>query len=93
MKYEVKYTTQFKKDLKLARKQNKNLDELWTVVGTLACGENLDAKYKDHSLYGNYVGFRECHILADWLLIYKIDEDRIILTASRTGTHSDLFDE
>ena len=66
---------------------------LKVVLDKLIAEEPLDAKYKDHSLYGNYVGFRECHILADWLLIYKIDEDRIILTASRTGTHSDLFNE
>ena len=86
-------TTQFKKDFKRCKKRGYDLNLLKVVLDKLIDEEPLDAKYKDHSLYGNYVGFRECHILADWLLIYKIDEDRIILTASRTGTHSDLFDE
>lgn len=86
-------TTQFKKDFKRCKKRGYDLKLLKVVLDKLIAEEPLDAKYKDHSLYGNYVGFRECHILADWLLIYKIDEDRIILTASRTGTHSDLFDE
>jgi mRNA interferase YafQ len=86
-------TTQFKKDFKRCKKRGYDLNLLKVVLDKLIAEEPLDAKYKDHSLYGNYVGFRECHILADWLLIYKIDEDRIILTASRTGTHSDLFDE
>lgn len=86
-------TTQFKKDFKRCKKRGYDLKLLKVVLDNLIAEEPLDAKYKDHSLYGNYVGFRECHILADWLLIYKIDEDRIILTASRTGTHSDLFDE
>ena len=86
-------TTQFKKDFKRCKKRGYDLNLLKVVLDKLIAEEPLDAKYKDHSLYGNYVGFRECHILADWLLIYKIDEDRIILTASRTGTHSDLFNE
>ena len=86
-------TTQFKKDFKRCKKRGYDLKLLKVVLDKLIAEEPLDAKYKDHSLYGNYVGFRECHILADWLLIYKIDEDRIILTASRTGTHSDLFNE
>jgi mRNA interferase YafQ len=86
-------TTQFKKDFKRCKKRGYDLNLLKVVLDKLIAEEPLDAKYKDHSLYGNYVGFRECHMLADWLLIYKIDEDRIILTASRTGTHSDLFDE
>ena len=86
-------TTQFKKDFKRCKKRGYDLKMLKVVLDKLIAEEPLDAKYKDHSLYGNYVGFRECHILADWLLIYKIDEDRIILTASKTGTHSDLFNE
>ena len=58
---------------------------------TLVSGQELEQKYKDHSLKGNYIGFRECHIQSDWLLIYAIDDDKLILTASRTGSHSDLF--
>ena len=61
MKYEVKFTTQFKKDLKLAKKQNKDIEKLFEVVELLANGEKLDFKYKDHELSGNYKGTRECH--------------------------------
>ena len=68
-------SNRFKKDLKLARKRNYNLDLLNTVVDTLAEQKPLDEKYHDHSLSGNYVGFRECHILPDWLLIYAIDKN------------------
>ena len=72
MKYEVKFTNQFKRDLKLAKKQNKGLDELFEVVSILADGGTLDARYRDHDLSGNYKGTRECHIEPDWLLVYKI---------------------
>ena len=61
MKYEVKFTTQFKKDLKLAKKQNKNLDKLFEVIALLSEGVKLDVKYRDHDLVGNYKGARECH--------------------------------
>ena len=71
-KYEIKNTTQFKKDLKLAKKQNKNLDKLFEVIDILANGGTLDAKHRDHDLTGNYKGTRECHIEPDWLLIYEI---------------------
>ena len=72
MKYDVQFTSQFKKDLKLAKKQHKNLDKLFSVINTLANGETLNAKYKDHDLMGNYKGTRECHIEPDWLLVYEI---------------------
>lgn len=91
MKYEIKFTSQFKKDLKQAKKQNKELDELWEVVGTLANGENLDAKYKDHSLSGDYKGTHECHIEPDWLLIYEKKNDILVLILYRLGSHSELF--
>lgn len=84
-------SNRFKKDLKLARKRNYNLDLLNTVVDTLVEQKPLDEKYHDHSLSGNYVGFRECHILPDWLLIYRVDDDELFLLLSRTGTHSDLY--
>lgn len=84
-------TSQFRKDYKLAKKRGYNLSLLEEVLDTLLNGEPLDAKYHDHALTGNYLGFRECHILPDWLLIYAIDNGTLILTASRTGTHSDLF--
>lgn len=91
MKYDVQFTNQFKKDYKLAKKQNKNLDKLFKIIDVLASGDTLDAKYKDHELTGNYKGTRECHIEPDWLLIYEIHEDVLILLLSRLGSHSNLF--
>lgn len=91
MKYEVRFTTHFKKDLKLAIKQGKDSEKLFAVVGRLANGERLPEKYKDHALTGDWNGHRECHIQPDWLLIYRIEDDMLILTLARTGTHSDLF--
>jgi mRNA interferase YafQ len=64
---------------------------LTAVIKKLAAGEKLPEKNKDHALIGNYVGFRECHISSDWLLIYRIEDNTLILYLSRTGTHSDLF--
>lgn len=91
MKYEIKFTSQFKKDLKLAKKQNKDLDKLFEVVNILADGGTLDAKYRDHDLSGNYKGTRECHIEPDWLLVYEIMDDVLVLMLYRLGTHSGLF--
>lgn len=91
MKYEVKPSNQFKKDVKLAQKRGYNINILTDVIKKLANGETLDAKYRDHQLSGNYGSFRECHIQPDWLLIYEIEDDKLILYLSRTGSHSDLF--
>ena len=91
MKYEVKFTKQFKKDLKLAKKQNKDLDKLFEVVNILAEGGTLDARYRDHDLSGNYKGTRECHIEPDWLLVYEIRDEVLVLMLYRLGTHSELF--
>ena len=91
MKYDIQFTNQFKKDLKLAKKQNKNLDKLFEVIGILANGGTLDAKYRDHDLTGNYKGTRECHIEPDWLLIYEICGDVLVLMLYRLGSHSELF--
>ena len=88
---EIVLSNQFKKDLKLASKRGYNLELLTSVVETLARREALPEKFKDHNLTGDYSGFRECHIQPDWLLIYRIDNDELILFLSRTGTHSDLF--
>ena len=92
-KYTVKTTSQFKKDFKLAMKRGLNIDLLETVIATLALGEPLPDKNKDHALTGNWIGHRECHILPDWLLIYRIEDDVLVLTLARTGTHSDLFNK
>lgn len=91
MKYEIKFAGQFKKDLKLAKKQGKNLDKLFDVVERLANGETLEAKYRDHDLSGDYKGCRECHIDPDWLLIYEIFDDVLVLLLNRVGSHSELF--
>lgn len=84
-------TNQFKKDLKRIRKRGYKIQLLDEVLKNLQNEIPLDEKYRDHALIGDYIGFRECHILPDWLLIYAIDHGQLILTASRTGTHSDLF--
>ena len=94
MKYDVQFTNQFKKDLKLEEKQNKNLNKLFEVIEILANGETLDARYRDHDLTDNYKGTRECHIEPDWLLIYEIRNNILVLLVLmlyRLGTHSELF--
>ena len=93
MMYEVKFTSQFKKDLKLAKKQRKSLDKLFEVIDILSNGNPLDAKYHDHELTGNYKGTRECHIEPDWLLIYELRDDVLVLMLYRLGSHSELFKE
>ena len=89
--YDVVASSRFKKDLKLAIKRGLDISLLNEVVTTLQKGESLPAKNKDHALTGNYTGCRECHIQPDWLLVYQIYEDQLILFLARTGTHSDLF--
>ena len=90
-KYGIVLTSMFKKDIKLAKRRGYDLSLLDSVVETLAMGQPLPEKYKDHILVGNYKGCRECHITPDWLLIYEISENELILYLTRTGTHSDLF--
>ncbi len=91
MKYKIIPTTSFKKDLKRIKKRQYRLELLHDIIEQLANGETLSIQYKDHALMGEYAGLRECHIESDWLLIYKIQEDTLILVLTRTGTHSDLF--
>ena len=90
-KLTVKPTTAFKKDYKLAIKRGLQIELLETVIETLAMGNALPPENRDHDLTGNWRGHRECHIQPDWLLIYRIEGDVLVLTLSRTGTHSDLF--
>ncbi len=92
-KYTVKPTTQFKKDYKRAMKRGLKIELLEKVVELLAMGEALPEKNRDHELSGNWVGHRECHIQPNWLLVYRIEDDVLVLTLARTGTHSDLFDK
>ncbi|MDD3307482.1 MAG: type II toxin-antitoxin system YafQ family toxin [Acetobacterium sp.] len=91
MKYEVKFTNQFKKDLKLARKQGKDIDRLYAVIEKLADEEPLAQKYRDHELGGNFKGCRECHVEPDWLLVYELMNDILVLMLYRVGSHSTLF--
>ena len=89
--YTIKPTTRFQKDLKRIQKRGYDLSLLTGVIKTLASGDPLPEKNRDHQLSGDYAGCRECHILPDWLLIYEIENDTLILYLTRTGTHSDLF--
>ena len=91
MKYTIKPTAKFQKDLKRVQKRGCNLDLLTQVIKLLASGEPLPQKYCDHALVGNFTGCRECHIQPDWLLVYEITENDLILYLTRTGTHADLF--
>jgi mRNA interferase YafQ len=85
----VAQTKQFKKDVKRMRKRGKDLDKIKAVIDLLVAEEPLPPKNRDHKLGGNWIGRRDCHIEPDWILIYKLTEDELLL--ERTGTHSDLF--
>lgn len=85
----VSQTSQFKKDIKKQKKRGKDLAKLQAVIDLLVDGSPLPPTYRDHALVGNWIGFRDCHLEPDWLLIYRILDDEIRL--ERTGTHSDLF--
>ena len=92
-KYIVKTTSQFKRDYKLAMKRHLKISLLEEVVTHLALGEPLPDKNHDHALTGDWVGHRECHIQPDWLLIYRIEDEVLVLKLARTGSHSDLFNK
>lgn len=91
MNREIVWTTQFKRDYKQAVKRHMDISLLDDIIRILARGEELPKKHKDHDLAGNWAGHRECHILPNWLLIYRTEDNVLVLTLSRTGTHSDLF--
>jgi len=88
---DIRYAAKFKKDYKAIIKRGYDPQRLQEVLELLCAEQPLPPKYRDHSLSGNYDGHRECHILSDWLLIYKIEQNILTLTLTRTGTHSDLF--
>ena len=88
---EIMMTNRFRRDYKLAKKRGYDLSLLDRTVNLIASRTTLPERYKDHELIGDYKGCRECHITPDWLLIYEIFEDELILYLTRTGTHSDLF--
>ena len=87
-KYTVKYTTSFKKDYKRAIKRGLKIEVLEQVVALLAMGEPLPDKNRDHDLSGDWAGHRECHILPDWLLVYRIEDDVLVLTPAHAATCS-----
>ena len=91
MKYNIRPTVKFQKDLKRIQRRGYNIALLTEIIKKLAAGEDLPAKNKDHNLTGDFIGCRECHITPDWLLIYELVDDELILYLTRTGTHSDLF--
>ena len=84
-------SNRFKKDLKRAKKRGLDLDLLEAVVDQLAKRIPLPEKNRDHALTGDYIGFRECHVAPDWLLVYRVEDEELELFLFRTGTHSDLF--
>ena len=87
----IRYESTFKKDFKRILKRGYDIRLLEEVINILASGKSLPERYKDHNLIGDYKDCRECHITPDWLLIYKIDNNELILYLTRTDTHSDLF--
>jgi mRNA interferase YafQ len=91
MKYDVRMSIRFRKDMKLVQRRGYDQRLIFEVIEQLANGKKLDEKYKDHLLSGDYGGFRECHITPDWLLVYQYREKELLLLLSRTGTHGDLF--
>jgi len=90
---EIVYTNKMKRDAKRMNKRGKDLSKLTVALDILAARKPMPEKYKDHQLKGDLKDFRECHIEPDWLLIYQILENKLILSASGTGKHSELFDE
>ena len=90
MKYAVRITSRYKKSLKKMLKRGKDIKKISAVVRMLANGETLPPQFRDHALSGDLIGFRDCHIENDWVLIYKIQNDILILTLADTGTHSEL---
>ena len=87
----VRYSSKFKKDFKAIVRRGYDISLFETVLVILREEKPLPEKYNDHALKGDFLGHRECHITPDWLLIYKIENDMITLSLTRTGTHSDLF--
>ena len=89
----IKYTNKMKRDVRRIAKRGKDISKLTVILDLLAVKGEVPERYQDHPLKGDMLGYRECHIEPDWLLIYKIKDDELILLASGTGTHSDLFEE
>ena len=91
--YQVNYTTRMRRDIRRMRRRGKNLSKLFAVLDLLKTGESLPENYRDHQLKGDLDDLRECHIESNWLLVYRIDEGELVLLATATGTHADIFGE
>lgn len=91
MKYTVKFTSSFKKNYKLMKKQGKDIEKLFAIIDKLANGETLDRKFHEHNLSGKFIGCKECHIENDWLLVYEYIDDVLVLVLHYTGSHSDVL--
>lgn len=89
---DIVQSSRFKKDLKKAIKQGKNLDKLEQAIDLLCSQKSLPPKNLDHKLSGDWGGYRECHLAPDWLMIYKIDTMLNALQLARTGSHAELFE-
>jgi len=87
----LRTTSRYRKERNLASRRGKDLTRLDAVINTLLAEKPLDPKYADHALHGDFEGFRECHIENDWLLVYVVNKNELILTLSQTGSHSDIF--
>lgn len=93
MKYQIDFTTNFKKQYKKIKKQGKDISKLYNVIEKIANGEELESKYQNHNLFNDkkYKNCKECHIEPDWLLIYQINDHELVLLLMSTGIHSELF--
>lgn len=87
----IRYQNAFKRDYKRIKKRGYDIRILEKAIEILAAGQALPPEYRDHPLIGDYTGCRECHLAPDWLLVYEIIEEELLLYLTRTGTHSDLF--
>lgn len=90
-KYKVKTSARYRREFKKIMKRGYDKNKIKTVIDILSSGEPLPEQYSDHDLHGNFKGFRECHIDYDWLLVYRIFKNELILFLMSTGTHSDIF--
>ena len=89
----IVFTSRMKRDVKRMKRRGKDIDKLIAVLDMLARQEQLPERNRDHALTGSFSDFRECHIEPDWLLMYQVIDDLLVLSAIATGSHSDLFDE
>lgn len=88
---DIEYSSRWDKDFERIKRRRKDLSKMYNLIEKLQRRERLDPWYRDHKLSGALDGFRECHIEPDWLLVYKVIKDKLILHLSRTGTHDEIF--